>query len=369
VTLRVGIISANWGAFAHLPAWRAVPGVEVVAICTSRRETAEAAAARCGIARPFWDTDAMAADPDIDIVDCGTRPSLRETMVPACLQGGKHVYNAIPFTAGLDGARTLRDAWAASGKVGVVDAYSEWLPAHRLAREMIDAGYLGRPFGGTCVFNMSLFNQLQPHFPYNWFAQAGLGVSAVRNLGSHAFHMLYHLFGEVEELVAHDGRLLDEWRTSDGGTTIKVETNDFATILLRFTSGIVIQFQVSWNAPLGPGWFLDAFGSDGRLVLQAPSFPTSLDTTLHAGTLGGAGLEQIAIPERLLKTPELLVDAAASPPPVYPMALSMKAMVDAIRGQAHAHPDFGQAWMVERIQEAVRRSSAERRWVRLAEIA
>ena len=74
MALRVGIVSAAWGGFAHLPAWRAIPGVEVTAICTSRQETAEAAAARLGVARPFWDAEAMCADPDIDIVDCGTRP-------------------------------------------------------------------------------------------------------------------------------------------------------------------------------------------------------------------------------------------------------------------------------------------------------
>ncbi len=46
MVLRVGIVSAGWGAFAHLPAWRAIPGVEVTAICTSRQETAEAAQVR-----------------------------------------------------------------------------------------------------------------------------------------------------------------------------------------------------------------------------------------------------------------------------------------------------------------------------------
>jgi predicted dehydrogenase len=367
MTLRVGIISANWGAFAHLPAWRAVSGVEVIGICTSRRETAEAAATRCGIDRPFWNALEMAADPDIDIVDCGTRPSIREAMVLACLQNGKHVYNAIPFAASLDGARTLHDAWRPSGTVGVVDAYSEWLPAHRLAKEMLDDGFLGRPFGGTCVFNMSLFNTLNPRFPYNWFAQAGLGVSAVRNLGSHALHMLTYLFGEVAELVAHDGRLLDEWRSPDG-QTIKSETNDFANVLLRFASGLVMQFQVSWNAPLGRGWYLDMFGSNGRMVLEAPSFPTCRDTTLHAGKLGATGLERIDIPQRLLEASEIGIDAGSPIPPAFPMALSMRAMVGAIRGEDTAHPDFNQAWQVERLQEAVRRSAAERRWVRLAEI-
>jgi predicted dehydrogenase len=241
------------------------------------------------------------------------------------------------------------------------------LPAHRLAKEMLDEGFLGRPFGGTCVFNMSLFNTLNPRFPYNWFAQSGLGVSAVRNLGSHALHMLTHLFGEVRELVAHDGRLLDEWRSPDG-QTIEAQTNDFANMLLRFTSGLVIQFQVSWNAPLGRGWYLDMFGSNGRIVLEAPSFPTSRDTTLHAGKLGAASLQRIVIPQRLLQSSAVGIDADCSIPPAYPMALSMHAMVQAIRGEGVARPDFNQGWQVERLQEAVRRSAAERRWVRLDEI-
>lgn len=309
----------------------------------------------------------MAADADIDIVDCGTRPSVREPMVLAALKNGKHVYNAVPFAASLDGARTLRDAWRDSGTVAAVDAFSEWLPAHRLAKEMLDGGYLGRPFGGTCVFNMSLFNTLNLRFPYNWFAQSGLGVSAVRNLGSHALHMLTYLFGEVQELIAHDGRLLDEWRSPDG-QIIKAETNDFADMLLRFSSGLIIQFQVSWNAPLGRGWYLDVFGSNGRIVLQAPSFPTCRDTTLHAGKLGAVGLERIEIPARLLRTSAVAIDAGCEIQPSYPMALSMNAMVQAIRGEGQARPDFEQGWQVERLQEAVRRSAAERRWVGLGEI-
>jgi len=179
--------------------------------------------------------------------------------------------------------------------------------------------------------------------------------------------MLTYLFGNVEELVAHDGRLLDEWRSPDG-QSIKAETNDFANMLLRFTSGLVIQFQVSWNAPLGLGWYLDMFGSNGRMLVQAPSFPTSRDTTLHAGRLGDAGLERIEIPERLLRTSEIGIDASSKIQPSHPMALSMHAMAQAIRGEGKARPDFDQAWEVEKLQEAVRRSAAEHRWVRPDEI-
>jgi predicted dehydrogenase len=366
-TLRVGIISANWGAFAHLPGWRAVPGVEVVGICTSRQETAEAAAKKFGIARPYWDAETMAADPHIDIVDCGTRPNIRYGMVLAALRNEKHVYNGIPFAADLDSARELHRAWKASGAVAIVDAFSEWIPAHRLAKEMLDSGYLGQPFGGTCVFNISLFNKPHPQFPYNWFWQKGLGVSAVRNLGSHALHMLIYMFGEIEELVAHDGQLLKEWRFADD-SVIKPETNDFANTLLRFKSGLVLQFQVSWSATVPTGWQLEAFGSKGRFIATAPNFPTARDTVLRAGTLNSGVLETVNIPERLLRTADVSIDIDAQIQPAYPMALAMHSMTQAIRGKGAARPGFEQAWYVERVQEAIRRSSEERRWVRIAEI-
>jgi len=233
---------------------------------------------------------------------------------------------------------------------------------------MLDEGFLGQPFGGTCVFNLSLFNTLNSSFPYNWFAQEGQGVSALRNLGSQALHMLRYLFGDVTELVAHDARLLDEWRAPDG-LAVQVETNDFAALLLRFASGLVIQCQVCWNAPLAAGWSLDIFGARGRILAQSPSFPTSRDTTLHAGQLGEAALTRIDIPERLRRGPDITIDANAAIQATHPMALSMHAMAQAIRGQGQARPDFAQAWDVERMLEAARLSMAARRWVRLDEIA
>jgi predicted dehydrogenase len=366
--LRVGIISANWGAFAHLPAWRAIPGVEVTAICTSRRETAEAASARTGIPRAFWDAEAMIADPDIDIIDCGTRPSIRHPMVLAALAQGKHVYNAIPFAADLDRARALHRVWKGSGSTGIVDAYSQWLPAHAQAKRMIDAGYLGQPFGGTCIFNLGLFNQPNPHFPYNWFAEGGHGVSAMRNLGSHALHMLVHLFGEIEELIADDRQLLKEWRFPDGSAIVP-QTNDYVTMTLRFASGMTIQLQVSWSATVGRGWHLDTFGSGGRIVLSAPSFPTSTETTIHAGAVGDKTVEPVEIAPELMQPPGITIGTDVFPPAAHGMAISMHNMVQAIRGEAVAAPDFGQAWTVERVLEAARRSSEARRWVRLDEIA
>ena len=366
--LRVGIISANWGAMAHLPAWRAVPGVEVVGICTSRKETAEAARERTGIPRAFWDAQEMIADPEIDIIDCGTRPSVRHPMVLSALQQGKHVYNGIPFAANFDAARELHEAWKASSAVGVADAYSQWLPAHRRAKEMIAEGFLGQPFGGSAVFNLALFNRPHPMFPWNWFAEAGHGVSAMRNLGSHMSHVLVDLFGEIEEVVAHDAQNLAEWEFPDGAK-VNVETNDYVNMIVRFKSGMTLHVQTCWTTAVRQGWRIEAFGSGGRMMIEAPNFPTTTETTLKAGAVGTDSLELVEMPERLVRPDNISVGPEVQPEAAHGMAMSMQNMVEAIQTGAPAAPDFGQAWAVERLLEAARLSSMERRWVRIDDVA
>lgn len=364
--LRVGIVSAGWGAFAHLPAWRAIPGVEVTAICTSRQETAQAAQARLGLPRAFWNAAEMCVDPDIDIVDLGTRPNVRLAMVLAALERGKHVYNASPHAPDWAGAKAIDAASRASGSTGVVDAFARWIPAHRQMAALLAEDYIGTPLGGTCHFNISLFNAPSKQFPYNWFADADAGVSAMRNNGSHLLYLLLELFGPVTELVADDRQVLNEWVFPDGDRVVP-ETTDYGTAILRFASGMSLQLQASWSVPAGPGWLIDVFGSKGRLIARSPTFPTARDCTLLGSKVGGA-IEELAIPQHFRVAPKIALDWQAAIQPSFPMALSMSAMVEAIGGDDRASPDFTAALEIERIQEAIRISNAERRWVRLKEI-
>jgi predicted dehydrogenase len=367
MTLRVGIVSAGWGAFAHLPAWRAVPGVEVTSICTSRQETAVAARDRLGLERAFWDAQDMCADPDIDIVDLGTRPSVRLPMVLAALKNGKHIYNASPHAPDWAGAKSIDAAWRGSNSVGVVDAFSEYLPAHLQMKAMLDHGYLGDLLGGSCQFSISLFNQPSKHFPYNWFGDGTAGVSAMRNNGSHALYMLTRLFGPIAELVADDSQVLKQWLFPDGDVIVP-ETSDYANAILKFASGLTITMQISWSLPLHQGWLIDVYGSKGRLVAKSPTFPTARDCTLHGGQLGGAFAE-IAIPDAYRNVTGIGLNWQAEVQPAFPMALSMQAMVAAINGNGHAAPDFGRALEIERVQEAIRVSSLERRWASVGDIS
>ena len=368
--LRVGIISANWGAHAHLPAWRSLEGVEVTAICTSRPETAQAAAETYGIARAFHSYQQMAADPDIDIIDCGTRPPLREQMVEAALSHGKHVYNGIPFATSLAAARKMLASQQAAGKVGAVDAFMQAVPALVRLREMIDEGVLGEIHGFRVTIEMPLFTAARVNVPdYLWFAEAANGASAMRNNGAHALHLLVWLFGPVEAIVANQSLRLAHWATEH--RTVETQVPDTAFAILRFADGLTGQLASVWSMVAGPGFRIDVWGRDGRLVAHAPIFPQSFDTELFLskpGQLGERTERRVDIPARLKSLPGSTADADALLPGVFPMASIFSSMRAAIAGDGRAAPDFVQAVHVQEIIEAANISSKEERWIAVSDL-
>ena len=310
----------------------------------------------------------MCRDPDIDIVDLGTRPGVRLPMVIEALKHSKHIYNSSPHAPHWAGAKAIDAVWNRRRSFTAVDAFSGYLPAHRKMKTMIDDGFLGQVLGGSCHFNMSLFNRPDKRFPYNWFADGEAGVSSLRNFGSHLLYMICELLGPVEELIADDQMMLKEWVFADGDR-IQPANTDYANMIVRFATGVTISFQTSWNQSAQEGWTIDLFGGDGRLRARSPSFPTVADCTLEAGEAGTReSISLHPVPLDFPDDPSIRMDQVSNPPPSYPMAQTMQSLVRAINGDGTARPDFAHALEVERILEAARISNSQRCWVKLADV-
>ena len=245
--LKVGIISANWSLKVHGAAWRLFPDVEVAAICTAHRETAEAAARAFNVSRCYWNVADLVADSDLDIIDVGTRPSFRHAMVMAALGAGKHVYDALPFALDVAHADQMRDAQLASHRVGIVDAQFRWVPAARHMKNLIDSGYIGTPLG----FNVQLFLPLMRHDgfiypysvypgngidPYKWLAEKDSGGSAWRNFGTHSMLLLTHLLGDIDDVCGCVATGIGRWDIPDG-TSLTPQTADLGSAVLRLANG------------------------------------------------------------------------------------------------------------------------------------
>nr|UZH23238.1 hypothetical protein [myxobacterium MSr12020] len=369
--LRVGIVSANWGAIAHLPAWRLLDEVEVTAICTSRQESAEAAAQQFAVARPFWDFQAMCADPDIDVIDAGTNPILREKMVTAALHAGKHVVNQLPFASSLAAAERLGALQREKGVVGVAAASVVGLPHLALMKEMIDEGYLGEIFQVHCSWQMGFFLKIYPGFPYTWFGQAGLGVSVTRNQGSHMLHALRQVFGPIQSVVGRMETQLGTWDLPSG-EAMRVETDDTSHALLRFASGAMGTLTTSWTACDSPGFHIDAFGSKGRLRLEALHYPSVASARLYAArsdfALSPSGGE-VPVPERLSTVAGRVVAADpndGSGGQRVSLARLFDGFVQAVRNGGEPPGSFARALEVQKIIEALYESHRRRAWVDLA---
>ncbi|UQA56894.1 Gfo/Idh/MocA family protein [Polyangium aurulentum] len=368
--LRVGIVSANWGATAHLPAWRLLGDVEVTAICTSRKESAEAAAKQFAVDRPFWDFEAMCADPNIDVIDAGTNPILREKMVTAALNAGKHVVNQLPFTASLESAERLVALQREKGVVGAAACSVVGLPHLALMKEMIDEGSIGEVYQVHCSWQMSFFLKIFPGFPYTWFGKSGLGVSVTRNQGSHMLHALLQVFGPIESVV---GRMETQAKTWDlpSGETMAVETDDTSHALLRFASGAMGTLTTSWTAADSPGFHIDAFGSKGRLRLDALAYPSVASAKLYAAksdfAIAPSGHE-VPVPERLRRVDGRIVEADPNDGTGgqrVSLARLFEGFSRAVRDGGEPPASFARSLEVQRTVEALYASHRRKAWVDL----
>src|SRR3954453_20827449 len=112
---RVGVIGANpdrgWAKDSHIPALRSLENVQLAAVATTSRASADAAAAVFGVRAAYDDPRAMVTTPDIDIVSVCVRVPYHRDLVLAALAANKHVYCEWPL--GRDGGEAAEMAAAA----------------------------------------------------------------------------------------------------------------------------------------------------------------------------------------------------------------------------------------------------------------
>ena len=376
--LKVGIISANWSLKVHGAAWRRVPGVEVAAICTAHKETAEAAAKAYDIRKAYWNHEEMSADPELDIIDVGTRPSFRFPMVMAALRNGKHVYDALPFAMSVADAIAMRDLQRQKGVVGVVDAQFRWFPPAQQMKAMIDAGFIGRPLGFNVQLLLPLIVQNDKPFaycaysehtdPYYWLADKSSGGSGWRNFATHSLLYLTHILGPVEEATGMLTTGVPEWHLPNGDV-LKPETHDLGSAVLRLKNGAVGNLQTGWCVPDTEGWRVEVWGDRGRLLLSDPTFGNGLGAKLYAGDAspapyGERNCREVQIEARYYRVPGSAT-ATGEPQPFVAMDWMFSDMAQAIRAGREGSPSFTEAAEVHKVVEAVEIANAERRWIRV----
>jgi len=368
-THRIGIVGANWSLKVHGSAWRLLPDVEVLAVCTAHRETAEAAAQTFGIPRAYWNVNDMLADRDLTLIDVGTKPSLRNDMVLGALNAGRHVYNCLPFATSLDRAREQLAAQRVAKRIGVVDAQFRWTPAGQYMKRLIEQGAIGRPLGFAMQLLLPLRNEgenkLYPHAvwpeggvsPYRWLAEKSSGAGAWRNFGMHSVLFLTHLLGPVADAVGALRTGVPEWQLPDG-SRLHPETEDLACAVLRLRNGAIGTLQTGWAQPDGRYLRLEVWGDKGRLLLSDPSFGDGVSARLYQGkasivATGECAGAELEIPAGYFQVPGTAFTRDNAPPYMVPMCHLFDDMLRSIEAGRDGSPSFAEAVHAQGVVEAV----------------
>ena len=264
--LGTGLIGLFYTATLH--GQRNRDRVEVV--YSRSQERADAFAAEHGIPQRTTDLEEAIAHPETDTVVIGLPNDLHEEAVALAARHGKAILCTKPLARNAAEAKRMLDVVESAGIFG---GYLEdlcYTPKTLKALRMIQSGQLG-----DITWARSRETHPGPHSAWFWDGnQAGGG--AIVDLGCHCIEI-------VRNFVGKDNRPLEVMCWTD--TLVHpIEAEDNGIALIRFESGAIGQFEVSWTFRGGMDLRDEVAGTEGTLWLNH-----FLRTGFEAFTSGAGG--------------------------------------------------------------------------------
>jgi predicted dehydrogenase len=297
-TVGIGLVGYGYIGRIHTLSYRelplyypdTLPGISLAAVCTSRPETARAAAAEGGYAVWFTDVGELVRHNSVSVVDCSTPNHQHRQTLLAAIAAGKHVYCEKPLALnGAEAREIAREAHAAGVSVGMTFNF-RFVPALMRAKRIIEDGLLGEVYSFRAEYYHSGY--VDPQRPLAWRMKQELsGGGALVDLGSHLIDLIRHLLGEIESVRAVTKIYVPRRPVEPGSKTLgDVTVDDAAWLQVRLSGGSFGTVEVSRYATGSlDDLNLEIFGSKGavRFSLMDANWLYWFDATRAGGFLGG----------------------------------------------------------------------------------
>jgi levoglucosan dehydrogenase len=376
----IGIALIGYGSIGrvHAMAYRDLPfhyrlpaeAARVVGVATGRAETAERAALEIGC--PIWTDDyrTLLAREDVQAVDICVPNSMHEEVVLAAAAAGKHVYVEKPLATTVAGAQRMAEAVERAGVKGQLTFNYRFVPAVTRARQLMDAGFVGRIFSFYGCYRRSSY--ISPEKPLSWkFRHETAGGGALFDLGSHVLDLVAYLLGDVASVQATLETIIPQRPVAPGSDRLgPVEVDDFDLVNLRQADGALGVLEFSRMATGSTNDLrLEIFGSSGalRISMEDPDWLYVYDVREPDQPLGGVrGLKRLETLQRF--------EGQVTPDWTQPMgfvrahAECQYQFLRSIWEGLVARPSLRDGVYIQRIMAAAQRSDAESRWVSISEV-
>ena len=225
-TLRVGIVGVGNNATTHhVPAYRLLPHVELIACCATSLSRAQAGAQRLGLPKAYADVGTMIRAEGLDAVSiCSANDAHYQNTLDA-LAAGAHVLCEKPMALNEREAREMCDAASRADRQTMVAYTYRFVPAAKMAKELIDAGELGDVFTFQASYVSSYLADVSVPVTKPWKLMGAKGGGVLGDLGSHLIYLTRWWFGAVTR-AGGVKKTLGPRRVLPNGSTLAVNVDD-----------------------------------------------------------------------------------------------------------------------------------------------
>jgi len=254
------VIGSGFIGTVHIEALRRL-GVRVHGLLGSTAERAAIRADELGLERGFASLEELLADDRVDVVHVTSPNHLHHSQVREILAAGRHVVCEKPLAmTSAESAELVRLA-AGSGRVNAVNFNIRFYPLNQHVRELVAGGGLGDV---RLVTGHYFQDWLLLETDWNWRLEPNRGglLRAVGDIGSHWLDLMTFVTGQrISSVMADLATFIPMRREPDGpvetfsteraAETVEreIETEDTATILLRFANGARGSVAISQLSP------------------------------------------------------------------------------------------------------------------------
>ena len=270
---RMAIIGAgNICQSAHVPAYKKIDDVEIVAVADWKIERARQVAANFPGCKAYETAEQVLANEDIDGVDICVWNRSHEPLAIAAARAGKHALCEKPMAADLEGALRMKRAVEDAGVTFMLAVPRRYQTDVRLLADMVAEGKLGDIYYAKCAMIR------RRGTPVGWFTDTTKsGGGPVVDIGVHCIDNTWYLMGRpkpvrVSAQISHaignfQTKGVNRWVALDHDVTA-FDTEDSAAGIVHFENGACLLFETSWALNCRDQSYTQICGTKGGAELE-----------------------------------------------------------------------------------------------------
>ena len=352
--IRVGVIGANpdrgWARATHIPVLQRLEAYDLVAVATTRLESAKRAGAVFGVEQFFSDPRELVEDPTIDLVTVAVKAPDHHQLVMMALKAGKHVYCEWPLASSIQQAEEMTTEASAQGVRAVVGLQARGSPILRHARDLLADGYIG-PLVAAHVYCALPGGGRRRSSEGLYIIDKESGAGPVTIHGGHAVDALRFCAGEFDYVSGLVANHYEEVEVVETGVRLPKTSPDQLTAHGVFADGAIASVSVHGGVACGHRIELELLGELGTLRIEGTG---RLNFQMSPLKLFGSRCptgELDEIPPPAVKGAIFAESSAGGPFDPYPgvevpqsalvnIAAIYSDLADVIRGGGRVMPDF-----------------------------